>query len=178
MPLRYLNERAMSRAHETTDHRRQGRDHDQHAPPIMTQVRRTPPTVLALSHNPAGGRCRRTHVGNRRHQRRCEPQCPQHPTRRWTSTSWSASTAMAMGRRPIGRHRAVRMPCFSNGGGCATASTRGDRMGDASRGKRCAGPAAPWLGTLVACAVTPMPGAVAGRLCIAPLAAGVLHTEA
>ena len=52
-----------------------------------------------------------------------------------------------------------------NGGGCAAASIEGDRMGDASMGTRAAGPAGPWEGTLVACAVTPLPAAVAGRLC-------------
>ena len=38
-------------------------------------------------------------------------------------------------------------------------------MGDSSMGNRAAGTAGPWDGTLVACSVTPMPAAVAGRLC-------------
>ena len=41
----------------------------------------------------------------------------------------------------------------------------GDRMGGSSRGTRAAGPAGPWMGTLVACAVTLMSAAVAGCLC-------------
>ena len=73
----------------------------------------------------------------------------------------------SMGRAACGSPLRCAPAAFINGGGCAASLVNqwkrlrrgdcwGDRMGDSSMGKRTAGPAGPWAGTLVACSVTPM----------------------
>ena len=72
--------------------------------------------------------------------------------------------------------RCAVIPPLINGGGCAASLVNqwkrlrrseylGDRMGDASMGNGADGPAGPWTGTLVACAVTVVPGVAVGHLC-------------